>query len=125
MAIALIGLACGEGGPSPGSPVAPPVPDADIVAAGGLTFGSCTGPGCRYSIDYRNDGSGCANNLRGKVRIYDGDVLLETDDWFVDPSVVMTPGAPIRVEDCCFSPSAVGRQSRFTSEQFWNNIPCD
>ena len=118
---------CGGGDSSGGGPVAPPLPGptARLEVAGGLVFGSCSGPGCSYTIEYENRGSGCANNLRGNVRIYANDVQLESDDWFLDPSIVLLPAATVRVEDCCFSPNNIRLQTRFTSEPFWNNVSCN
>ncbi len=123
--VALATWACGETGGTPDSPVEPPTTSAEIVVAGGLTFGACTAPGCEYSLPLRNLGPGCANNLRGQVRLYNGDVLLEADDWFLQPSRTLAPGETLGVEDCCFSADAVGRRTRFTAQQFWNNVDCN
>ena len=126
-AVLLSSICCGEGANSPGGPSGPPQPEsgANLVVASSLTFGTCSTPGCEYAIEYRNDGVGCANNLRGKVRSYQLESLLETDDWFLDASIVVEPGDSIRIEDCCFSRDTVQRQTRFTSEQFWNNVSCN
>ncbi len=106
----------------------PPSPavQANVVATGALTFGLCTGSdaGCAYTQEYLNSGPGCANNLHGKIRVYEEDTLLETDDWFLDPSVVIEPGESIPVEDCCFNEDSVRRRTRSAYETFWNNVPC-
>ena len=69
--------ACGEGvgsGGGGGGPTEPPIVEsaANIVADGGVEIGLCPGLGleCNYSQDYRNDGMGCGNNIRGKVRAF-------------------------------------------------------
>lgn len=120
--------ACGKGSGSPGNPVAPSEPtlQANIVATSGLDIGLCTGPGggCFYSQDYANSGSGCANNLHGKIRIYEDETLLETDDWWLDSSLVLRPGESAPVEDCCFGQDALRRRTRSSIETFWNNVPC-
>lgn len=120
-------LGCGGGGAS-GGPVEPPAPgiEANIVAASGLTFGLCTGTaaGCDYRQEYTNAGPGCANNLHGKIRVYQEDTLLETDDWWLDPSFVLQPGERTPVEDCCFDEDTVRLRTRTTEEAFWNNVPC-
>ena len=121
-------LACGEGTGSPGGPVEPPPPNlnADLVATSSVTFGLCTGPGagCFYSQEYSNAGSGCANNLHGKIRAYEDSTLLETDDWWLDSSFVIQPGESVSVEDCCFDQGTVRRRTRTVAETFWNNVPC-
>ena len=119
-------LACGEGGGAPSGPTVPLPPDtgANIVAASRVTVGLCTAPGCSYSLEYRNDGNGCANTLHGKIRAYENDTLLETDDWWLDSTQIVSPGETISVEDCCFGSDTVQRGTRFSSETFWNNIPC-
>ncbi len=128
VALPIAFLACGEGGGSSGGPVEPPVPsiDANVVATGSLVFGLCTGPGsgCFYSQEYSNAGPGCANNLHGKIRVYQEETLLETDDWWLDPSFVIRPGESTPVEDCCFDQDTIRRRTRTDAETFWNNVPC-
>lgn len=128
LAFALTLFGCGNGAGSPGGPVEPPPPvsSAEIVATGTLVFGLCTGPnaGCEYSQIYSNEGTGCANNLHGKVRLYEGETLLESDDWWLDSSLVLAPGESAPVEDCCFDQDTVRRRTRSTVETFWNNVPC-
>jgi len=121
-------LACGEGG-SPSGPVEPPPPGsvkANVVASSTLAFGLCTdpGPGCSYSQDYTNSGLGCANNLHGKIRLYQEETLLETDDWWLDPTFVIRPDQSTPVEDCCFDEDTVRQRTRTVTETFWNNVPC-
>lgn len=119
-------LACGEGGGAPSGPTVPlpPGSGANIVAASSVTIGLCAGPGCSYALEYRNDGNGCGNTLHGKIRAFEDETLLETDDWWLDSTQTVGPGETISVEDCCFGPDTVKRGTRFTSEAFWNNIPC-
>jgi hypothetical protein len=121
-----LNLACGEGGGTSGGPTQPLPPDlgADIVAAGAVSIGLCSGPGCSYSLNYRNDGRGCGNTVHGKVRAFSEESLLETDDWWLVPTQVVGPGETFLVEDCCFGPDTVTRATRFVSETFWNNVPC-
>lgn len=123
---ALVALACGEGGGAAGAPNPPSAPAAaaNIVAASNVAVGLCSGPGCSYSLDYRNDGRGCGNNVHGKVRAYQDETVLESDDWWLDPTEVINPSETISIEDCCFGPETVRRATRFTSETFWNNVPC-
>lgn len=122
-------LGCGEGVSTPGGPTepSPSAGQANVLATGSLTFQLCDGPGggCSYSQVYTNTGSGCANNLHGRVRIYADDTLLETDEWWLDPTLRLTSGASTTVEDCCFSQDTVRRRTRSVAETFWNNIPCD
>lgn len=124
--IALLG--CSKGSGSPGGPVEPPPPgtDASIVANGAITFGLCNGPGggCFYTQSFANTGQGCANNVHGKIRVYEDETLLETDDWWLESSLVMQPGESVLVEDCCFTQDAVRQQTRTVTENFWNNVPC-
>jgi len=128
LVVPLMLLACGKGTGSPGGPVEPSPPNlnADIVATSSLTFGLCTGPGagCFYSQEYNNAGSGCANNLHGKIRAYEGDTLLETDDWWLESSFVIQPGESTLVEDCCFDQETERRRTRTVAETFWNNVSC-
>lgn len=121
----MVMLSCGEGGPS-GGPVEPPAPnpEANITSVGALTFGLCTGAGCSYSQQFTDSGTGCANNLHGKIRVYEEETLLETDDWWLDPSFVIQPGESATVEDCCFDQDTVRRRTRTVTESFWNNVPC-
>ncbi len=121
-------LACGKGGASSGGPVEPPAPtiNANIVTSGTITFGLCTGPGrgCYYSQDYANTGPGCANNVHGKIRAYQDETLLETDDWWLESTLVIQPGESVAVDDCCFTQDSVRQQTRIVTENFWNNVPC-
>ena len=120
-------LACGQGGsPSAPSPPEPPGIKANIVATSTVNFGLCEVPstGCSYSQEYANTGPGCANNLRGKVRVYLEQTLLESDDWWLDPSYVLATGETIPVEDCCFNQDTVRRGTRTDTELFWNSVPC-
>lgn len=120
---------CGAGGTSPGGPSEPPPPiaGANIVAGGALSFGICNGPsgGCFYSQEYINNGEGCANSLRGKIRAYEDQTLLESSDWFVETTVALSPGESLSIEGCCFSQDTVQRRTRTVSETFWNNISCN
>lgn len=119
-------FACGDGSGTPSGPTAPspPVAEANIVASSGVSIGLCTGAGCSYSLEYSNNGVGCGNTLHGKVRAYESDTLLETDDWWLDSTQTVGPGEAVSVEDCCFGSDTVRRGTRFTSEAFWNNVPC-
>jgi len=102
------------------------VAPAILVLNAGVQIGLCTDLGleCSYSQDYRNVGTGCANNLRGKIRAFQGDALLQTVDWSLATSVVIQPGEIFPVEDCCFASSTVEAANRYTGEAFWNNVPC-
>jgi hypothetical protein len=125
----LVFPACGKGvGTGGGGPTEPPVEEtvANIVENAGVQIGLCTDLGleCSYSQDYRNVGTGCANNLRGKIRAFQGDALLQTVDWSLATSVVIQPGEIFPVEDCCFASSTVEAANRYTGEAFWNNVPC-
>ena len=127
----LVLAACGEGsgGGGGGGPTEPPVDDtaADIVAVGGVEIGLCPDSGleCSYSQRYRNSGAGCANNVRGKVRAYQGDTLLQTVDWSLATSTVIQPGEIFQVDDCCIASSTAQAANRYTGEAFWNNVSCD
>ena len=63
--------------------------------------------------------------MRGKVRLYEDETLLESDDWFLETTVVLRPDERLVVEDCCFSQDTVRRRTRTVSEAFWNNIGCN
>ena len=119
---------CGGGGGTPGSPSAPPPPaiNAEIVASGPISIGLCTGSGggCFYSQEYVNAGPGCANSVRGQIRLYEDETLLESDDWFLDSTVIVSPGERLVVEDCCFDQDTIQRRTRTVSEVFWNNVGC-
>ena len=121
-------LECGEGGGFPGGPVEPPGPNlnAEIVATNEISFGLCTGPGagCYYTQEYANTGQGCANNLHGKVRVFQDETLLETDEWWLESSFVIQPGGSVPVDDCCFHQDTVRERTRSVTETFWNNVPC-
>jgi len=125
--LACLVLACADAGEFPSGPVAPPTPEssANVVASSGLSFGLCTTPGCQYFIEYRNEGTGCANSLRGTIRLYEDETLLESDDWWLESTLLLKPGDSAPVEDCCFTPDGVRRRTRFATETFWNNVPCD
>ena len=100
---------------------------ANIVANAGVQIGLCSdlGSECSYSQDYRNIGKGCANNVRGKVRAFQGDTLLQTVDWSLATSIVIRPGEIFPVEDCCITSGTVQAANRYTGEAFWNNVACD
>ena len=119
-------LACGESEGTGGVPTQPvaPVTQANVVASGGVSVGLCSGPGCSYAVDYRNEGNGCGNSLHGKIRVYEDDTLLESDDWWLDSTRVIRPGETLSVEDCCLEPDTIRRGTRFTAEAFWNNVSC-
>lgn len=124
--------ACGEGvgsGGGGGGPTEPPIVEsaANIVADGGVEIGLCPGLGleCNYSQDYRNVGMGCGNNIRGKVRAFQGDTLLETVDWSLPTSLVIQVGEILTVEDCCITADTARAANRYFGEAFWNNVPCD
>jgi len=131
MALLLILPACGEGVGSGGSggPTEPPIEEAaaNIVAIAGVEIGLCDGLGldCSYSQDYRNLGTGCANNVRGKVRAFQGDTLLETVEWWLPTSTVIQPGETFLVEDCCITSGTATAANRYTGEAFWNNVSCN
>ena len=127
----LILPACGEGvgsGGGGGAPTEPPseVTAANVVANGGVEIGLCAGLGleCSYSQSYRNTGIGCGNNLRGKVRAFQGDTLLETVDWSLPTSMVVQPGEKFLVQDCCITSETAKSANRYTGEAFWNNVSC-
>lgn len=122
----IVALACGQEGGAPSAPTSPLPPGtaANIIAASNVSIGLCGGPGCAYSVQYRNDGNGCGNNLHGKIRAFENDILLESDDWWLESTQTVGPGQMFAVEDCCFDPDTVRRATRFVSETFWNNIPC-
>jgi hypothetical protein len=131
LAVLLGGLsACGEGAGSGGGtpPTEPPIEEnvASIVADGGVEIGLCPGLGleCNYSQDYKNVGTGCGNNIRGKVRAFQGDALLETVDWSLPTSLVIQVGEVLTVEDCCITADTARAANRYTGEAFWNNVSC-
>ncbi len=121
-------LACGQGSGSPGGPVEPPPPtlNANIVTSGTVTFGLCTGPGggCFYTQEYTNTGPGCANSVHGTIRAFHEETLLESDNWWLETTIVMRPGDSSLVEDCCFDQDTVRQRTQTVSETFWNNVPC-
>jgi hypothetical protein len=123
--------ACGEGAGSGGGspPTEPPIEDgaANIIASGGVEIGLCPGLGleCNYSQSYKNVGSGCANNIRGKIRAYQGDTLLETVDWSLPTSLLIQPGETFAVDDCCITSETAMAANRYTGEAFWNNVSCN
>lgn len=126
----LVLAACGEGaGSGGGGPTEPPVEEtgANILAAAGAEIGLCAGLGleCSYSQDYQNLGLGCANNVRGKVRAYQQDTLLETVEWWLTTSTVIQPGELFSVEDCCITSETAKIANRYTGEAFWNDVSCD
>jgi hypothetical protein len=129
LVLAAVISSCGAGGGAPGTPTTPPPPSAaaSIVASGPIGIGLCTGPsgGCFYTQEYVNAGAGCANSVRGKVRVYEDETLLASDDWFLDTTVIVRPDERLVVEDCCFDQDAVQRRTRTVSETFWNNVSCD
>ena len=100
---------------------------ANIVANAGVQIGLCSDLGleCSYSQDYRNTGKGCANNVRGKVRAFQGDTLLQTVDWSLATSIVIQPGEIFPVEDCCITSDTAQAANRYTGEAFWNNVACE
>lgn len=121
--------ACGEGvGSGGGGPTEPPAEGtaADIVAHAGVQIGQCSDSGleCSYSQDYRNDGTGCANNVRGKIRAFQEDTLLQTVEWTLATSIVIQPGQIFLVEDCCITSGTAQAANRYTGEAFWNNVSC-
>lgn len=120
-------LACGKGGGS-GGPVEPPPPivAANIVASGSINFGLCTGPGggCFYTQEYTNTGTGCANSVHGTIRAFQEETLLESDNWWLETTIVIRPSASTLVEDCCFARDTVRRGTRIVTETFWNEVPC-
>lgn len=131
LVLLLVVPACGEGvgsGGGGGGPTEPPseVSAANVVADGGVEIGLCSGLGldCDYSQRYRNTGTGCGNNLRGKVRAFQGDTLLETVDWSLPTSMVIQPGEKFVVQDCCITSETARSASRYTGEAFWNNVSC-
>lgn len=129
LTLPIVLVACGAGDGAPGGPVEPPPPidSANIVANGNISFGLCTGPaaGCYYTQEYTNTGTGCANSVHGRIRAYADETVLESDDWWLDTTVVFRPGEQLAVEDCCFSQDTVRRRTRTVSETFWNNIACN
>jgi len=125
----LVFPACGEGvGSGGGGPTEPPPEDtaANIVAHAGVEIGQCSDLGleCSYSQDYRNAGTGCANNVRGKIRAFQDDTLLQTVEWSLATSIVIQPGEIFLVEDCCITSGTAQAANRYTGEAFWNNISC-
>lgn len=121
-------LACGKGGGATGGPVEPPPPTdaANIVATGSISFGLCTGPGggCNYTQEYTNTGTGCANSLHGTIRAFQEETLLESDNWWMETTIVVRPNESTLVEDCCFDQDTVRNRTQTVSENFWNNVPC-
>ncbi|MGB5574246.1 MAG: hypothetical protein WBO69_12775, partial [Thermoanaerobaculia bacterium] len=125
----LVFPACGKGvATGGGGPTEPPVEEtsANIVENAGVRIGLCTDLGleCSYSQDYRNVGTGCANNVRGKIRAFQNDTLLETVEWSLATSIVIQPGEIFPVEDCCITSGTAQAANRYTGEAFWNNVSC-
>ena len=129
VATLLILPACGEGGGSGGGggPTEPPVDGmaAQIEAIAGVEIGLCQGADCSYSQDYQNLGTGCANNVRGRVRAFQDDTLLETTDWWLATSTVIRVAEVFTVEDCCISSTSAQAATHYTGEAFWNNVSCN
>lgn len=121
--------ACGQGvGSGGGGPTEPPADEtsANIVTNTGVQIGLCTDLGleCSYSQNYRNAGTGCANNVRGKIRAFQNDTLLETVEWSLATSIVIQPGEIFLVDDCCITSGTAQAANRYTGEAFWNNVSC-
>jgi hypothetical protein len=127
--VPLVLMACGEAGGGGGGPTTPTPPiaaSASIAAVGSPSVDLCDPPGfdCSYSQDYANSGNGCANNVRGRVAAWDEDSLLETDEWWLEPTAVVRPDEIFTVGDCCFRLDSTRSATRFVSEAFWNNVSC-
>lgn len=125
----LLLVACGEVGGGGGGPTAPDPPiatAASLVAVGDPSPDLCDKLGfeCSYTQDYANVGNGCANNVRGRVAAWEESTLLETDEWWLEPTAVIQPDEVFTVEDCCLQLDSTKRATRFVSEAFWNSVSC-
>ena len=123
----------GGGGTSPTAPVTPApvtaaaVVPANIVHTGTLTLTSCSVEDCRYRLKLKNEGKGCANNVRGRIEVFktQGGSVLESDDWQLPPMKVIRPGHGYVVEDeCCISTDTAIIARYYTWETFWTNTTC-
>ena len=80
---------------------------------------------CDYSVEYENTGQGCANVVRGVVRIFDAaGNMLQSDEWELNPNAVIRPGENFVVRDCCFSNANLRNTDSFTTDAFWTNTRC-
>ena len=118
--VALLG--CG----SPTAPSPPPVPAADLVSHGNLTFTTCLADLCSYQGEAVNNGAGCAVNVRGVTRLMNGDVQQAVDDW------ILTPAQRIRPQEVfLYGDRFVFRRDilyvqggTYLTSISWDNTPC-
>lgn len=121
----LLIVACSGGGGGGSSPTAAPMP-ANIVHTGVLTTTACAGGQCLYSLEHRNTGAGCANTVRGVVRLMNNNGgVVQRDEWVFNPGTMIRPGEAFVVDnECCFTTKNWKKADFYTAEVSWNDFTC-
>lgn len=112
-------MACG--GDSPSTPSPPPIPPANLVSQGTLTWDAFGD----YQGEAKNIGAGCASNVRGVTRRFRNGTNepVGVDDWTYDSNV--RPNETFIYRGCCLSGLCPGFDTcYYRTEISWDNVRC-
>jgi len=80
---------------------------------------------CNYSQEFQNKGPGCANTVRGVIRLHDANKnVLSSKEWSLNASRVLIVWESFVVEGCCFTRPDAEKAASYTADVFWNDVRC-
>jgi len=126
--VCLSALSCGD--KSPTAPRVPPIPSARIETSGTLTYNACrdwVAPGgwlCNFKGEAKNEGQGCAINVRGITRLFDAsnDKELAKSEWSLDAGRRINPGESFLYRGEIWVADV--KEHYYQTECFWDNVRC-
>ena len=130
--LALVLLVCTAcGGSSPTAPAAPaPIPDANLVDGGGAQVTNCLPAPfstCNFTASVKNNGPGCAANIRGVVKFFDGGSAQVGAplNWSLPGTVPMLRAQETVAYTVFQAPASTLNAGRtYRVEVNWDNVRC-
>lgn len=96
---------------------------------GNFQWESCTF-GCRFKLEARNTGSGCAEAVRGIVRLYldqaafDSGDQLESAGWSLPDTRRINPGEAFSYVATVSQGAAEASPAIYVAEFSWDDVAC-
>lgn len=131
--VTVLAVSACSGSSTPTQPTPPPpapIPAARIVAVETkLELPTWPCDSCVYIAQGRNDGPGCAGDVRGTVRLYTtaaATTVIASDDWTLPSTQIVRPGESFRFEGCCFSRADLERITggTYNTQFLWTDVRC-
>lgn len=125
LVICTVGCGGNDGPTAPSQP--PPLPTAQITPSGSASWEACLSGSCLFQAEARNTGLGCAADVRGVVRFFNGQQqLVGSAQWTLGARIVR-PNEAFLYRSTVY----VGRDvilaangGTYQSEPAWTNVAC-